>query len=515
LDMQAPVAGAAPAMSGMLRVFREKGDLVAGSEVPVTLGLRQLEARADVTGAALRMQLDIDGTRAGNARVDATAGMLGGRLGNDSPLTLNASADMGSIAWLAPLTGQPALEMDGTLKVALTGSGTVGTPALNGNASGDKLSLSWPEQGVKLRNGQLRAQLAGDQLLVQRLSFDGVQGRAVADGFVRFAGGEAAMQLKLVADKLEVLSRPDRTVVISGQSTLVRDAKHFALDGKFKVDRALVELAPQGRPVLSDDVVVIGRGKGGLPVKDAAPAMPLTVDIEADLGDSFRLRGMGVDTDLAGLLRVRAAGGRAPRVNGTIRMLNGKYAAYGQKLSIERGVLTFNGAYDNPALNILALRKGQEGELPSETNVEAGVEVRGSALAPVAKLVSTPSVPDSEKLSWLVLGHGLEGVSGKEADVLSAAAAALLGGKGGGFGSRLATSLGVDELGVSQAKGLESTVVTVGKRISSRVYLSFAQGATTASSLVKLRYKVNPRVTLQFQTGTNTALDVLYSWAFD
>ena len=76
--------------------------------------------------------------------------------------------------------------------------------------------MRWPEQGVKLRNGQLRAQLAGDQLLLQRLSFDGAQGSAVADGAMRFAGGEATMQLKLVADKLEVLSRPDRTVVVSG-----------------------------------------------------------------------------------------------------------------------------------------------------------------------------------------------------------------------------------------------------------------------------------------------------------
>jgi translocation and assembly module TamB len=178
--------------------------------------------------------------------------------------------------------------------------------------------------------------------------------------------------------------------------------------------------------------------------------------------------------------------------------------------------LTFNGPYDNPSLNILALRKRPEGDQLTETNVEAGVEIRGTAQTPVAKLVSTPSVPDSEKLSWLVLGHGLEGTSGNEAGVLSAAAAALLGGKGGGgFTSRLASSLGVDELGLSQAKGLESTVVTVGKRISSRAYLSFEQGATTATSLVKLRYKLNPRITLQFQTGTNTALDVLYSWAFD
>jgi len=513
LDLQGAASGAAPALSGMLHVFRERGDLIVGAE-GVVLGLRLLDLRADVVGDALRLQMELDGARAGHARVDANAQLLQGRIGNDSPLRLSANADMGSIAWLAPLAGQPGLELDGVLKLALSGSGTIGAPALAGNVTGDQLALRWPEQGVKLRNGQLRAELAGDQLLLRRLSFDGEQGRAVADGTLRFAGGEASMQLKLAADKLEILSRPDRTLVVTGQSTLTRDAKRFQLDGKFRADRALIELAPQGRPTLSDDVIVLGRSAPGTRTKTPG-ALALGVDIEADLGDAFRLRGMGLDAELAGTMHLRAASGRAPRATGSIRVVSGTYAAYGQKLSIERGVLNFTGAYDNPALNILALRKQPEGEQLSETNVEAGVEVRGTALAPAAKLVSRPSVPDSDKLSWLVLGHGLEGTSGNEASVLSAAAGALLGGAGGGFQSRLASSLGVDELALSQAKGLETTVVMVGKRISQRAYLSFEQGATTASSLVKLRYKLNPRVTLQFQTGTNTALDVLYSWAFD
>jgi translocation and assembly module TamB len=375
---------------------------------------------------------------------------------------------------------------------------------------------------VRLQNGQLRAVLAGDQLQLQRLSFEGRQGTMVGDGTVRFAGGEANVQLRLVANKLEALSRPDRTVVVSGQATLVRDAKRFALEGSFKADRALVELAPQGRPTISSDVVVLGRGASAPPPPPKKEAgVPLTVDLEADLGDEFHLRGMGIDADLTGKLRLRRADARPPRVFGTIRAHNGNYAAYGQKLAIERAVIAFNGPYDNPSLDVLAVRKPPTGEQPSETNVEAGVQVRGTALAPQARLVSTPTVPDSEKLAWLVLGHGLENATGNEADVLSAAAAALLGGKGGsgGFQSKLAGALGIDELGVRQAAGkapgLESTVVTVGKRISSRAYLSFEQGAATASSLVRLRYKINSRVTLQFQTGTNNALDVLYSWAFD
>ena len=517
LDMQAPAApGAAPALNGMLHLFREKGDLTVGADVPVVLGLRVLDVRADIVGGALRTQLQIDGTRAGRATVDATAQLVQGRIAAASPLKLTADADIASVAWLAPFAGQPGLELDGTLKLALSGAGTIGVPTLNGSVNGDNLAVRWSEQGIKLRNGQLRAQLAGDQLLLQRLSFDGAQGRATADGAVRFAGGEASMQLKLVADKLEILSRPDRTLVLSGESTLVRDARHFQLDGKFKADRALIELAPQDRPTLSDDVIVLGRTKAGTvaTAKPAAKAIPLSYNIEADLGDAFRLRGMGIDAELTGTVRIHSST-RGPRANGGIRVVSGTYKAYGQNLDIERGVLTFSGPYDNPSLNIRAVRRRPEGEQLSDTNVEAGVEVRGTALAPVAKLVSTPTVPDSEKLAWLVLGHGMDAVAGNETGVLTAAAGALLGGKGGGIQSRIANTLGLDELGLSQAKGLESTVVTVGKRLSSRAYLSFEQGATTASSLVRLRYKLNKKFTLQFQTGTNTALDVLYTWAFD
>jgi translocation and assembly module TamB len=525
LDMLAPggnsAPGSVPALSGNLHVFREKGELIAGEFAPVALGLRQLDLRADVNGGALRAQLAVDGSRIGTAKVDATAQMIHGRLDNDSPLRLTASASLGSLAWVSPLIGQPGLEVDGALNLAVSGAGTVGAPTLNGTVNGDGMAVRWPDQGLRLRNGQLRAVLAGDQLQLQRFAFEGNSGRATIDGNVRFAGGEAAMNLKLVADKLEALSRPDRTVIVSGQATVVRDPRRFAVEGSFKADRALVEFAPQDRPTLSDDVIVLGRGKPKEAPAGKAAGAPLTIDLTADLGDDFHVRGLGADAYLAGSVHVRKVGDGAPRINGAVRTVSGTYAAYGQRLAIERGVVTFSGAYDNPSIDVLAVRKRPEGEQLSETNVEAGVQVRGTALSPTAKLVSTPNVSDSDKLSWLVLGHGMQSTTGSEADVLSAAAGALLGGKGGtgGIQSKLANSLGIDELGVRQGAGQETglanTVVTVGKRISSRLYLSFEQGAATATSLVRLRYKINPRVTLQLQTGTNTALDVLYSWSFD
>jgi translocation and assembly module TamB len=515
LDLQA----ASRTLAGMVHVYREQGDLtIIGADLPQALGLHTLDARADVKDGTLRVQLNVDGTRAGQAKLDGSAQLRDGRLADDSTFTLTGSANMGSLAWLAPLAGQPGLEIDGTFKMAVNGSGTIGAPQLSGDITGDKLVVNWLDQGIKLRNGQLQARLTGDQLQLQKLAFDGNQGRAQADGWIRYAANEATMQLKLTADKLEVLSRPDRILVVSGSSTLTRDAKRFQLDGKFRADRANIELAGADTPTLSDDVVIVG--KGAAPTK-AAQGMPLNIDVEADLGNDFNLQGKGLDAQLAGSLRIRVADRRPPRVTGSIRVASGTYAAYGQKLVIDRGVINFTGAYDNPGLNILAVRRGPEGEALSETNVEAGVEVRGTALAPQAKLVSTPSVSDSDKLAWLVLGHGIDSTQGNDMALLGTAAGALFGGSGQG---KLAKSLGVDELGVGQAAGstsagaatgLQNTVVTVGKRISSRAYLSFEQGASTATSLVKIKYKLNPRITLQFQTGTNNALDVLYTWAFD
>jgi translocation and assembly module TamB len=509
LKLQA-TPGLNPKVDGMLHVYREQGDIAVRADGPLALGLSLLDARVDVQANALRLQLALDGTRAGSARVDATAQLVQGRIADASALRATASANMASLAWLAPLVGQQGLDLDGALTLALRAGGTVGAPVLEGDIKGNKLALNWAEHGVKLKNGQLAATLSGDQLLLQRLSFDGGEGNTQVDGWLRFANAQASMQLNLVADKLQVMGRPDRTLVVSGSSTLVRDQKRFQLNGKFKFDRASIELASQDTPTMSDDVIIVGQARA----KEQAPGLPLNIDVDIDLGNRFRLQGMGLDAILAGNVRVRALERRPPTVLGNIRATRGTYAAYGQKLSIERAMLNFTGAYDNPGLNILAVRKRPEGTALTETNVEAGVEVRGSALSPTAKLVSTPNVPDSEKLSWLVLGHGADG--GSQAGLLSSAAGALFGSAQGGS---LADKLGLDELGLGQASGaatgVETTVVTVGKRLSRRAYLSFEQGVGTASSLVKLRYKLNERIALQFQTGANSAFDVLYTWAFD
>ena len=174
-------------------------------------------------------------------------------------------------------------------------------------------------------------------------------------------------------------------------------------------------------------------------------------------------------------------------------------------------MINFQGPLDDPGLNILALRKGLA--------VEAWVEVSGTARHPVTRLVSTPNVPDAEKLSWIALGR-LPESGGVDASLLLAAAGNAIGGSSGGS---IGHSIGVDELSLHQietADAQQSQAVTVGKRLSSRAYLSYEQDLANSGGFAKFSYTLTPRLTVVTRTGTginagvSDAIDLFYSFRF-
>ncbi|NDP49200.1 MAG: hypothetical protein GZ085_12600, partial [Sulfuriferula multivorans] len=198
------------------------------------------------------------------------------------------------------------------------------------------------------------------------------------------------------------------------------------------------------------------------------------------------------------------------RGEGTIRVVEGRYAAYAQTLNIERGVLRFVGPIDNPGLDVLAVRK--------TSNVKAGVQVGGTVQRPVVKLYSDPAMPDTEKLAWLVLGHGLENSGQQEFVLMQVAAAALLSqAESVNFQSKLADTLGIDSFDVRAGDGttLSSSVISVGKRLSERATLSYEQSLDGLSQVVKVLYQLSPSVRLEVQAGQQSSFDAFYTRDYD
>jgi translocation and assembly module TamB len=202
-----------------------------------------------------------------------------------------------------------------------------------------------------------------------------------------------------------------------------------------------------------------------------------------------------------------------PRLTGTLRTDRGSYKAYGQELDVEEGVLRFFGPYDNPSLDILAIRPNLQQRV--------GVQVSGTALAPVVRLYADPDLPDAEKLAWLVLGRSAAN-GGAESAMLQQAAMALLGGSGPGFTARLAQSLGLDSVSMGSASSTASdgtttsgATVTLGKRLSRDFYVAYESGMAGTMGTLYIFYDLSRRFTLRAQSGQQSAVDLIFTLRYD
>jgi translocation and assembly module TamB len=252
-------------------------------------------------------------------------------------------------------------------------------------------------------------------------------------------------------------------------------------------------------------VVIVGRERQA---KGATRLTQAALDLALDFGDRFRIRGRGLDTLLAGKIRVQTGATGSLVAKGTVRAVRGTYTVFGQKLALERGSLIFAGPVDNPTLDIRAMRK--------ISAVEAGVEVVGTLNAPFVRVVSDPPMPENEALSWLVLGHAPGDATGGDLTMLPLAAAALLG-QGGGESptTGVARAFGLDSIGMRGGAAVGSQFITFGKRLSDDIYIVYEQSLGATANVLKLEFNLSRRVLLRAETGEISAVGLFYRWAFD
>jgi translocation and assembly module TamB len=391
-------------------------------------------------------------------------------------------------------------------------SGSAGAPRLAGRVSGRGLGLRNVLQGVSLTDGTLDMVLGEDRARIERLSFKGGQGTLAVEGGATL-GEHPAATLRVVAERFQLLGRIDRRLVASGNAQLALDAGRLALDGAFQVDEGLFDLSRSDAPTLDDDVAVHRSGAEAGPAAEAAATTPLPaplrmaqVAVKIDLGQKLQLRGKGVDTGLRGALVFSSPGGR-PALNGVVRTVDGRYAAYGQKLEITRGEFSFNGALANPRLDVLAIRPNLD--------VLVGVRITGSADNPRIRLYSEPELADYDRLSWLVLGRSPDGLGSADTALLQRAAFALLaGGDAAGPTDALFGALGLTDFSLRQSGDGDArdTIVSLGKQLSRRWYVGYERGVHATTGTWQLIYRIAQRFTLRAQSGEDNALDVIWTW---
>ena len=520
-------------------------------------GLRQAELRIEAQGESVNARLVWDSERAGS--IQATAGTRvtqrdgGWQWAADAPLAGRLTDKLPSLGvWsiLAP----PGWRVAGTLEADATLSGNRAAPRWNGTLAADQLALRALVEGLDLRDGRLRATLGGDRVDVTEFTLKGGRGSSARiagqSGNVSTTASEAArdggtlsgsgqmrwgaasaggsgirMAMQGQLRSLRVLVRSDRQVTLSGDLQARLEEGQFTLRDKLETERAVIILPDESAPSLGTDVVVRSAAKereaAEAAQREAArstaqaakpqTAKPPDVAVTFDLGKDFAVQGRGITTRLEGQLEIRSTSLSAPpRITGEVRTVKGQYRAYGQQLDVETGLARFNGPFDNPALDILAIR-------PNIAQ-RAGVQVTGSAQAPRVRLYSEPALSDVETLSWVVLGRA-SASSGGESVLMQQAALALLGGLGkGGSGGSLASRLGLDEIGFKgpgSGGELRESAVTLGKRLSKDFYVTYESGLTGVLGTLFIFYDLTQRLTLRGQAGVQSGVDLIYTLKYD
>ena len=523
LGRQLHVAAHLARASGDLALLAH--DAETGVQTRVAAGLHQASLSLSSDGRALTLQLTWDSERAGSVEgalrteLRATPDAQGGTQWDwppDAPLQGQLRARLPQMAvWstLAP----PGWRLRGSLHADASIGGARASPHLDGTLAADDLALRSVADGVQLAGGRLRARLNGTRLLIDEFALHGVGDAGQSGGALR-ASGEAGwinsrMQARLhvTLDQLRASIRADRQLTVSGQIQTALDGRQIQADGRLRVERARIELPDESAPALDSDVTVRGAANGAANGPPAGGESPLAVAarVQIDLGDDFRLRGMGIATRLAGTLTLAADGpiGAMPKLTGTVRTVNGSARAYSQQLNISRGNIVFSGDAANPALDIIALRPG------NGSDQQVGAQVMGSALLPRVRLYSQPALPDNEALAWLLLGRAAPS-TGAESAMLQSAALALLGGR---QGRPLAAHFGLDELHFSGAStgSVADASVTLGKRLSERLYAAYERSLSGAGGTLMIFHELSRRWTLRGQTGENSAVDLIFRLAFD
>ncbi len=530
-------------LKGEVEISREKGDWYLPGELPQPIGLQMMKFHASTQGNQLTAQLDLISAHIGEAKAHITLPVAYSEQNDFFPphtkLDGQISLKAADLSWLDHLMDSP-IQTAGQVKLQASISGTLDQPALQGDIKGENLAIALLDLGLNLHQGQLAASFNQSALhinqfsfvspneappkdrLLEKLQLEDKPGSLEINGSLGFA--DNTHQLTVILDHIYLVNPPHYWIVASGKSTVQMLDNVLDLGGELIANAGLITQPPVSRPQLADDIVVAENtteSQNNSQTDEETTIVNLHATL--DLGKQFFLRVAGLEGRLDGNLQMQNDESGNLSVVGSIATRDTTFKAYGQDLTVERGIVNFHGPIDDPGLNILAIRKDLE--------VEAGVEVAGSVRHPRVKLVSTPNVPDTEKLSWIVLGRAPD-TSGLDTSLLVTAASSILGGQSGGITGQLSDMLGVDEISFRQGSttpsgsltspaGLASSTLggqigTIGKRISSRAYLSYERGITTATAgITKLTYNLTPKITVVTQAGEDSAIDLFYTFRFD
>ncbi|HET7756611.1 MAG TPA: translocation/assembly module TamB domain-containing protein [Steroidobacteraceae bacterium] len=489
-----------------------------GAAVPVTGTLRAELADAVLSHRLVSKKIEHTRIGAGSVTVTATpelvsaAALLGdGDIGTiraqlearrgsvavqDMPLSGTLQAQTRDVALLSiyfPDIDRAAGELTADVTIA----GTLGAPEFKGVAKLTGGELDLYQVNLGLREVGFEAHLNDSGLDFSGSARAGA-GTATASGHLEWRALLPYGKIHLQGASLRVADIPEAQIDASPDLDFDIQGRRIEVTGKVAVPYAKIQPKDIANAVrTSPDEVIVGSEPPG-----PAERFEVMSNITLTLGDRVAVDASGLTGRLTGSVTVRSGYDAITRGTGELSVVDGKYLAYARKLDIQHGRLIFTGgAIDDPGVDLRAVKQFPE--------VTAGINVRGTLLAPRMSFFSDPPLPQSQIVSLILAGGSYESAQG--AHPANAASSAALGQGAALLAAELGSRVGVPDVSLETDPLANETSLVLGRYLSPRLYVSYGVSLTEQLNTLKLRYTLGDHWTVKTELGTARGADLVVS----
>ena len=395
-------------------------------------------------------------------------------------------------------------KLQGSIASKVRFQGLLSAPQYSGEVEIKNAQLSIPDTGTHLSNISLLVKTSKPNQAVISGSLKTGGSKLLIQGGMKINKlNDWVAELNLHGKNLQFMNTHEVQAFASPDLHLKVTPGLAKIDGTFHIPKARVKLSelPETAIYESDDVVFVKDKK-----KQEEQLKPLNIqpNVTITLGKDITFDGFGLKAKLEGKFNLRH--NRNIIVSqGTLKIKDGQYNAYGQRLKIEHGVLVFHGPISNPGLNIRATRSIDGGA------IKVGINLAGTLQKPKSSIFSEPPIAESDALSYLITGQSLSQTSGDQAQLLIQAVRTLGVNSGSTLLSRLGGSVGLDDLNIITYADYKKNKLQLGKKLGPNLYIRYITGLFDAFHKIAVDYKIGSKWSLQAESGEAQGVDFIYN----
>lgn len=391
------------------------------------------------------------------------------------------------------------LTLKGQLNANIKGSIPFLPESLEGQMTYRNGAFAQEKLGTELEAISFDLDIAQQTLRLTSFSARGRKGGTLDGSGVLDLTDGLQSDLNLTARNLVVISRREARAVASGTLGLAVNDDVFEIIGDLRVNEGFFRL--DSLPTSSAPTLDVS-----FDTDEAQKPAPrrVTLNLRVHAPHSVQLVGQGMDAEVG--LDTRITGTtNDPQINGTARIVRGRFELLGKRFIFQESNIEFNGDPMKARLGIVATRETDD--------FTAKVTISGTPTKPEVTLGAEPDLPEDEVLSRVLFGRSPSQLSGLEAARLAAALASLSGGGGFDLMGGLENLTGLDNLDVSQNASGEFELST-GRYVSDDVYVELKSGGAGVPG-VSVEWEARDNISVEAETQADEGQKLTIQWKKD